>query len=167
MADMTSARHGLPFLAAGQAQKELTHNEALALIDAGLNAATEAAGTNTPPAAPTAGQCWIVGDAPTGAWEGRAEALACWTESGWRFLPPVEGLRVWLKDQQLWAVREASAWTMGDLRGSRLIIAGEQVVGQRLAGIAAPSGGGTIDAEARAALTSIIDRLTAHGLIDA
>ena len=121
---------------------------------------------NSPPSSPAAGQCWIVGDAPAGAWAGNAETLACRTESGWRFLPPAEGLQVWLKDQQLWAVRGASSWTVGEVRGERLIIEGQQAVGARLAAIATPTGGGTIDVEARAALISIIDRLAAHGLID-
>jgi hypothetical protein len=80
----TSARLGLPFLAVGQAQKELTHNEALALIDLALHAGVEAVGTNVPPAAPVEGQAWIVGSAPSGAWTGRSQALAGWTPGGWR-----------------------------------------------------------------------------------
>lgn len=35
----TTARLGLPLLAPGQAQKELFHNEALALVDAATQAA--------------------------------------------------------------------------------------------------------------------------------
>ncbi len=167
MSSLTSARLGLPYLAAGQAQKELTHNEALALLDAGLHAAAESVGLNMPPASPGAGQCWIAGAAPEGAWSGQADALACWTGSGWRFLGPVEGMRVWLRDQQLWAVREAGAWAIGQARAERLSIGGNQIVGSRLPAVAAAVGGTTVDAEARAAVSSIIARLVAHGLIDA
>ena len=67
MPTLASARLGLPFLAAGQAQKEVTHNEALALIDAGLSPAAETIGVTAPPSAPALGQCWIVGGAPSGA----------------------------------------------------------------------------------------------------
>lgn len=162
-----SVRLALPFLAAGQAQKELTHNEALALIDAGLAAAALSVGLNDPPAEPAAGQCWIVGDAPTGAWAGHIGALACWTESGWRFLPPVEGMAVWLTDQQLWAVREAAGWIIGTARAARLVVEGLQVVGARGASVAAPVGGDVVDAEGRAAITAILDRLVVHGLIEA
>jgi hypothetical protein len=45
------------------------------------------------------------------------------------------------------------------------LIAGQQVVGGRLAAIASPSGGTTIDAEARAAVTQILATLRGHGLI--
>ncbi|MBA2920052.1 DUF2793 domain-containing protein [Sphingomonas sp. MAH-20] len=162
---LESARLALPFIAAGQAQKELTHNEALALIDAGLAAAAESAGSDEPPAAAAAGQCWVVGAAPTGLWTGHADELACWTDGGWRFLPAVEGMRVWLKDQRLWAAREAGGWAIGSVRGARLIVDGVQVVGARGAAVAPPTGGGVIDAEARSAIASILDRLIAHGLI--
>ena len=73
---LLSGRFGLPFLAAGQAQKELTHNEALALIDAVLCPAVESAGLETPPGSPSVGQCWIAGVSPTGAWADAAGARA-------------------------------------------------------------------------------------------
>jgi hypothetical protein len=47
-----------------------------------------------------------------------------------------------------------------------LFIDGEQVVGRRAAAIAAPSGGATIDTEARAAVSQILEGLRQHGLID-
>src|SRR3546814_12942418 len=37
-----------------------------------------------PPQTPAPGECWIVGDAPSGDWAGWAGALACWTHGGWR-----------------------------------------------------------------------------------
>jgi hypothetical protein len=64
-------RLGLPLLAAGQAQKELTHNEALSLLDVAVGRAAESAGLVTPPALPEPGQCWIVASGGTGHWEDR------------------------------------------------------------------------------------------------
>jgi hypothetical protein len=164
---LESARLALPFLAAGQAQKELTHNEAMALIDVGLAPAAQSFGLDESPSAPVAGQCWIVGDDPTGVWTGQAGALACWTESGWRFLPAIEGLAVWLQDQRLWAVREADGWVIGNLRAARLVVDGIQVVGARGLPVAAPTGGAVVDAEARSAIAAILDRLVVHGLVEA
>src|SRR5690554_1485995 len=99
---------GIPEIASQQAQPEVTHNEALILLAAIMGAAETQ--QNTPPGAPTDGQIWIVGAAPTGAWAGRANAVAIWY-AGWRFLPgqnsagspiPIgaahEGLRIWRKD---------------------------------------------------------------------
>ena len=82
-------------------------------------------------------------------------------------MPGFEGLEVWLKDQQRTARREAAGWVVGDIRGARLLIDGEQVVGSRLPAVAGLSGGSVVDAEARAAVAAIIDRLVTHGLIDA
>lgn len=164
---LTSSRFGLPFLAAGQAQKELTHNEALALIDIALHSAVENVGLNTPPADPPQGACWIAGPVPTGAWSGHADALACWTDGGWRFVAAADGMRVWVRDQQLWATRRAGGWAIGAELAASLIMDGQQVVGGREPAVANPSGGATIDAEARAAIDAIIARLVAHGLIAA
>lgn len=165
MSEPSSARHHLPYLASGQAQKELTHNEALALIDAGLHPAAKGIGIETPPAAPESGECWILGMAPVGAWLGQAEALASWTGHGWRFLAPREGMRVWLTDQQIWAERRPGAWAVGDVRGTRLVIDGEPSVGPKAASVASPSGGTVVDIEARTAIDSLIARLVSHGLI--
>ena len=109
--------------------------------------------------------CFIVGDAPTGVWTGQPGALAAFTDGGWRFLPPVEGQRVWLADQKLWAFRSQSAWTIGEECAASLNIGGLQVVGSRLDPVDLPSGGSTVDAEARAAVAAVIERLQAHGLI--
>lgn len=164
---LESARLRLPLLVAAQAQKEITHNEALALIDAGIAAAVEALGVDTPPASPELGQCWIVGNAPVGVWAGKANALAVWTEGGWRFLPALAGMQVWVKDQQLCAVRETEEWVVGTVRAKSLVVQGLQVVGARLAAVALPTGGSVADVEARAAIAELIDRLAEHGLIEA
>ena len=53
MADTASL--ALPLLAAAQAQKHITHNEALILLDAVAQIAVRAVGQNAPPANPVAG----------------------------------------------------------------------------------------------------------------
>lgn len=93
----TSARLALPLMAAGQAQKEIVHNEALLLADLLVAPVAENLGLNAPPTSPAAGACWIIGTAPTGDWAGHAGALAGWTAGGWRFAAPFEGLHVWLR----------------------------------------------------------------------
>ena len=85
MSDAT-ARFALPPIAPGQAQKELLHNEALARVDALVQPSVVAVAVSDPPVAPTAGQCWIVGDTPLGAWAGQPRSLAVWTDGGWRMI---------------------------------------------------------------------------------
>ena len=164
MADMTP-RLSLPLLAAGQAQKELFHNEALATLDTLVQACVQSAGTDDPPPGPAIGQSWIVGPAPTGAWTGVAGSIAIWTEGGWRFVTPVEGTSLWVADVMLPALYRGGAWEIGQLHAAGLLIGGHQVVGERQPGIAAPSDGATVDGEARAAIAAVIVALETHGLI--
>jgi hypothetical protein len=44
--------------------------------------------TNAPPVTPSAGDVFIVGVAPTGAWAGQANNLARWDGAAWAFSPP-------------------------------------------------------------------------------
>lgn len=92
-------RWGLPQLFSGQAQKELFHNEALARIDMLLHGEVKSADENEPPLAPDVGDCWIVGSGATGPWAGKEDAIACWTEGGWRFAVPRTGLSLWVADR--------------------------------------------------------------------
>lgn len=144
----TTPRLGLPYLIPGQAQKEATHNEALAIADA-LIQCTVTAIRNDPPVAPAAGAAWIVGTAPTGAWSGRADAVAWWTEGGWRFTPAIDGMAAWVAAAAAPARFQGGGWT----------------IAERLPAITAPAGGTTVDSEARAALTAILVALRSHHLI--
>ncbi|HWT12583.1 MAG TPA: DUF2793 domain-containing protein [Allosphingosinicella sp.] len=161
-----SARFALPFLVPGQAQKEMFHNEALATIDSVLSASVEGAPLAVPPAAPADGESWIVGAGASGAWEGRADALATWTGGGWRFVLPVPGMQVWNKAAGLWLRWTGTAWSEGTIPASALLIGGQQVVGERRPEVPSPSGGTVIDAEARAAIGLLIATLKAHGLTE-
>jgi hypothetical protein len=164
MTGMTTARFALPLLQPGQAQKEMSHNEALSRVDALLHAVAHTIGENQPPETPAPGDCWIVGAAPVAAWAGHAQEIACWTEGGWRFVVPAEGTRLWLGAQAGHARFEAGDWRAGEAHG-KLIVEGVQVVGARGAPIAEPSGGTTVDAEARVVIVAVLEALRTHGLI--
>lgn len=121
----------------------------------------------SPPAAPLVGSCYLVADAPTGEWEGQARKLAAFTSGGWRFVTPAEGLTVYVRSAGVPALFRAGAWEIGQLRGSALVVAGLQVVGERAGAIASPAGGSTVDAESRTAIGQIVAALRQHGLIAA
>lgn len=144
--DSASPRWNLPFLFAGQAQKEAFVNEAHALADALLHPAVEAQ-ADAPPADPADGACWLVGGAPTGAWSGQAGKLACRQQGVWLFVTPRNGLRVFDRATEQTLLYNGG-WTAP-------------------ATPALPSGGATIDAEARAAIGVLIDRLRAAGIFSA
>jgi hypothetical protein len=147
MTDMPiTPRFGLPLLAVAQAQKEVTHNEALTLLDALVHAAIEAGPLATPPASPTVGQCWIVDAAATGAWTGEGNAIAIWTAGGWRFTAPRAGVQVTRLSDGAQLRFDGGAWTAP-------------------ATISAPAGGATVDSEARSAIAALILNLAAQGLL--
>lgn len=160
----TTPRLRLPLLDPGQAQKEMSHNEALLALDLALGATVEAVGAQVPPAAPEPGQCWILGTAPEGEWAGHAQALAGWTSGGWRFVVPREGLRAWTRTGEGFALFIDGEWRVGELHG-KVFVGGVQVVGERCAFIAEPSGGEMVDGPARAAIVAVLEALRVHGLI--
>lgn len=158
-------RFGFPFLHAGQAQKEVWHNETLMLADMLVQAQAVSASLSTPPANPAEGACWIVGDAPTESWSGKAGTIACWSGGGWRFVSPRAGTAVWVEEEQADYRHDGSGWSKGPVRSDGLYLSGLKVVGERQAEIAAPTGGSSVDAEARTAILAILNVLENHGLI--
>ena len=115
-----TARFALPQLAPGQAQKEWAHNEALQRIDLMLCPAIDGAAMTTPPGSPVAGACYLVGTGATGAWAGRDAMLAGFTEGGWRFIAPIEGMRMLDRVSGQLVVRRGGAWEAGISRAAAL-----------------------------------------------
>lgn len=155
----------LPLLHPGQAQKELDHNEALALLDIAVQPAVMAMGLNAPPQQPAEGECRVVGAHPTGEWSGQAFSLAGWTASGWRFLAPRDGLTVWRAEDGLTARYCDGAWRVGEVRASKIVIDGNAMLAAPQPPIPDPAGGAAIDREAREAIEAVLETLRIHGLI--
>ncbi|MGK2284707.1 DUF2793 domain-containing protein [Pedomonas sp. V897] len=165
----TTTRHGLPLLQAGQAQKEVTHNEALAMLDLLAHPAVEARGLAEAPAAPEPGQAWIVGAGAAGAWAGQDNGLALWTTGGWRFAAARPGMLAWVKADGQFVWFDGAAWQPGAVLAAGLPVGirgagGLGTGGQGMTPIADPTGGAVIDAEARAALVQVLAVLRANGL---
>lgn len=95
---VNSARHTFPFLEVSQAQKELTHNEALRIIDVLANMLVIDRDLTAPPGSPVNGDTYIVAGSPTGAWVGQAGKIAFYY-GGWSFITPFEGLTAWVDDE--------------------------------------------------------------------
>ena len=142
--DGTSPRYGLPLLYAGQAQKEVFVNEAHALSDALLHCAIEGIGT-APPASPVEGGNWLVAASPIGDWAGQAGKLACRQAGNWLFVAPRDGMRL---------LNRATGQDMRYVVGWQIPVRPST-----------PSGGATIDSQARTAIMDLINALTLAGIL--
>ena len=160
-----SDRWSLPLLAAGQAQKEITHNEALTRIDALLHPIVEAVAPATLPVAPQPGQGWVVGAGATGDWSGHYGDIAVSSENGWIFIAPRDGMTLWDHATSLLWRRAGAQWIAGQVRARQILVDGIAVVGAQQGAIAAPAGGGVIDVEARIAIGAMLAAIRQHGLI--
>ena len=107
---MPTPRLSLPYIVQSQAQKEVTHAEALNVLDALVQAAVETRALSVPPANPVEGALYLVGVNPTGAWSGHGNALAQWIGGAWAFRAVAEGFRVWLKDEKTLIIWTGTAW---------------------------------------------------------
>jgi hypothetical protein len=87
----TTPHLGLPLIAAAQAQKHVTHNEALIVLDALAQLAVVSASLTAPPATPAQGDRYIVAAAATGVWAGQSGKIAAFYDGAWRFFTPESG----------------------------------------------------------------------------
>lgn len=100
----------LPYLAAAQAQKHVTHNEALTLLDGLVQPAAKSRALATPPVSPGDGDRYLIAASPTGDWSGQAGKLALRMEGAWRFLTPREGWSLWVDDEDASIFFDGSSW---------------------------------------------------------
>jgi Protein of unknown function (DUF2793) len=144
---LQTARFNLPLLVVSQAQKEVTHNEALVRIDALLHAMVESV-LSIPPTLNESdiGKCWLIDSGAIGDWAGKSGQLAIWTGNDWRFIDPIDGMRLRLKDEKSDAVFDGHNWVFAPI-------------------INTPSGGNVIDVEARQALSSLLEHLRSTGCV--
>jgi len=99
-------RLSLPLLAAGQAQKHVTHNDALIRLDALIHLVVDSRTQTAPPASPTELSAYIVPPGGTGVFAGRTNQLALFEDGGWTFLTPRTGWQAWIADEA-----EHNLWT--------------------------------------------------------
>jgi Protein of unknown function (DUF2793)/Chaperone of endosialidase len=105
-------RLGLVLLAAAQAQKHVTHNDALASLDGLVQASVIASDTASPPATPAEGDAYLVSSTPlaTAGFAGQALALAYFINGAWRFMPPQNGWLVFVRSTSAFVVFYGGVW---------------------------------------------------------
>jgi Protein of unknown function (DUF2793) len=126
----------LPYLAAAQAQKHVTYNQALDLIDGLVQLSVKDRNLTALPASPVEGDRYIVAAAATGSWAGWEGSVAQYTGGAWLRLIPQTGWRVWDAGAGQLLVWTGSAWTGLDAAMGLLTRAASVRVAEGLAGAA-------------------------------
>lgn len=113
MSDDATPRLGLPYLAAGQAQKHVTLNEALSRLDGLVQPAVASRTLAVQPASPADGALYVLpADASGPDWAGRSAGTLMRFEAGaWEALPVQPGFLAWIADEEVLAVRTDAGWT--------------------------------------------------------
>jgi len=105
-----SAKLKLPYIQYAQAQKHVTHNEALRVLDILVQTCVKSKDVNTPPSQPSNGDTYVILGSGTNEWAGHEGKLAVWDENTWVFYTPNEGWTVWVGDlNALWSY-DGESW---------------------------------------------------------
>jgi hypothetical protein len=99
----------LPYLLAAQAQKHVTVNEALRLLD-GLVQLSVIEARSAPPAAPPLGARYLVTAPASSLWAGWQGSIALWDDNAWRRLIPQAGWLLWDNGIEAMLRFDGSAW---------------------------------------------------------
>lgn len=100
----------LPYILPSQAQKHITHNEGLRLLDAVVHLSVRSRSLTGVPETPVAGDRYIVTAPAAGAWLGREDAIACFVDDGWLFATPAAGWLAYIEDEVGFAVFDGTVW---------------------------------------------------------
>lgn len=133
----------LPLLFMGQAQKEPFINQALLVIDSLLDGTIDGS-LSAPPNDPITGSTYRVLAGASDDWQSHDNDIAIWVGQSWTFIEPREGLSVFDKTAQI-QLRYLTAWESADSPTE-------------------PSGGSTVDIQARTAITELISALKTAGI---
>ena len=110
MSEELSPVLSLPLLQAAQAQKHVTHNEALCRLEVLVQAAVFSRTRMAPPEDPPEGARYLIPAAASGDWEGRGGQIAYVLQGAWEYLSPQPGWQLWLEDEAISLRHIDGAW---------------------------------------------------------
>ena len=89
----------LHFIMPSQAQKHVTHNEAIRQLDALVQMVAESRTLTEPPADPAIGAIYLIPAEASGAWENQDNFIAVFQDGAFVYLSPKEGWRTYVKGE--------------------------------------------------------------------
>ncbi|WP_069622852.1 DUF2793 domain-containing protein [Methyloceanibacter marginalis] len=121
-----SAKLRIPYIAAAQAQKHVTHNEGVTLLDTVVQLSVLDKDLAEPPAEPVEGDTYIVagtsgGATGTGAWAGWDARVARFIDGAWRSYLPGQGngagWLAWVMDEDAMYRFDGADWALAGIEG--------------------------------------------------
>lgn len=106
----------LPYIEAAQAQKHVTHNEALRNLDALVQLSIADRDLASPPASPNDGDRYLVASGASGDWAGKENLIAAWQDGAWQFHTPRTGWLIWVVDEESLLVFDGTAFVAPPLQ---------------------------------------------------
>ena len=109
---MATPKLSLPYIAASQSQKEVTHNEALNVIDLLLDRSVLDKDLTEPPSTPAEGAAYIIPTGATGVWAGKTGQIAQFIGGAWRYVVPLVGWLFYVVDEDKYYAYRSSTWAI-------------------------------------------------------
>ncbi len=106
----TTPHLALPLIMPSQAQKHITHNEAIQQLDALVLLSVLSSELSTPPTEPASGERYIVGPNASASWAGYEDHIAVYQTNAWSLLPPQIGWRAWDIAKAVFRVWDGQTW---------------------------------------------------------
>ncbi|MBC2884651.1 DUF2793 domain-containing protein [Ochrobactrum sp. CM-21-5] len=100
----------LPYILPSQAQKHVTHNEALRLLDAVVHLSVKSRTQTVAPDGTDVGERYIVAAPADGEWMGRDGTVAAFIDGGWLFIVPARGWLAFIEDEAQLLVFDGLEW---------------------------------------------------------
>lgn len=118
----TSPNLSLPLIAAAQAQKHVTHNEAIVALDALVQLSVADRTRTLPPSDPVEGDRHIVGAPASAGWTGWDGSVALYSSGGWLRLVPRPGWLAWIAEEAALVIWNGTEWQAQTAAGSSLML---------------------------------------------
>jgi hypothetical protein len=101
---------GLPYIEAAQAQKHVTHNEALRMLDALVMLSVLDRDLSSPPISPAEGDRYLVKSPGADDFAGMDDRIAHYVDGGWTFHVPHAGWVCYVRDEETLIGFDGEAW---------------------------------------------------------
>lgn len=109
---MTTSRLKMPLITESQAQKHITHNEALQMLDVFVNGSLKSITVTTPPGSPTEGDAYFIPGGGSGDWAAYVGYIAHWFNFQWYFYEVPTNIILYIEDDAAPKRYDGTTWNV-------------------------------------------------------